>query len=53
MYNEIRIQTEVDGGFHLPTAYKSHARQLDHMVAIATLIAGSVCVAILAVSIFG
>ncbi|UYT54487.1 hypothetical protein OHI65_08970 [Brucella sp. MAB-22] len=53
MYKEISFQTEVDGGFHLPTAYRSHARQLDHMVAIATLIAGSVCAAILAVNIFG
>lgn len=53
MHNEIRFQTEVEGGFHLPKAYESHATQLHHMVAVATLVCGAACAAILAVSLFG
>ncbi len=53
MHNEIRFHTEVDGGFHLPAAYKSHDGQLKQILAIATLLSGTACAAILAVNIFG
>lgn len=50
MHNEIQFQTEVEVGFNLPSA---HASKLDHMVAVATLVCGAACAAVLAVSIFG
>lgn len=53
MENEIRFNTELDGGFHLPTAYKSHDGQLKQLVAITTLIAGIACAAVLAPILFG
>lgn len=53
MHNEIRFHTEVDCGFHLPVAYKSHDGQLKQILVIATLFSGTACAAILAVNIFG
>ena len=41
---ELEFQTEVDCGFNIPSAYKSHNGQLNQLLAIATLIA-SFCVA--------
>lgn len=52
MHNEIQFKTEIDGGFHLPTAFKSHDGQLKQLVAIATLIAGISCSAVLASMLF-
>lgn len=43
---ELEFQTEVDCGFNLPSAYKSRDRQLDHLVAIASLIASVAIAAI-------
>lgn len=39
-----RAQTEAAEGFNLPTAFKSHNDQLNHMIAIAVLVA-SICAA--------
>lgn len=50
--NHFEFQTEVDCGFNLPSAYKSHNRQLDHLVAIATLVASVGVMAILAFVMF-
>ena len=37
MYNQPRFETEVDCGFHLPSANKSTGSQLNQLVVIATL----------------
>ncbi|MEN5297707.1 hypothetical protein ABE530_05050 [Brucella sp. TWI559] len=44
MHDDIDLKTVVDSGFNLPSAFKSHSRKHDHLIAIASLIA-SVCVA--------
>ncbi len=44
MHDDIKFQTEVDCGFDLPAAFKTHNDHLNQMVAIAVLVA-SVCAA--------
>lgn len=44
MHDDIKLHAEAAEGFNLPTAFKSHNDQLNHMIAIAVLVA-SICAA--------
>lgn len=53
MHDDIHFKTEVDCGFNLPSAYRSHNDRLNHMVVIAVLLASTAIAAIMGVQIAG
>lgn len=52
MHNQPRFETEVDCGFHLPSAYKSCSGPLNQLVVIATLFSSVGIAAVLGVQIW-
>lgn len=53
MHDQLKIQTDIEGGFNLPAAYRAHDKRLNHLVAVASLFASAGVAVILGLQIVG